>query len=178
VLRSLHPVSKQASAPDGSWYDVRIRPYRTARNAVEGLSVTFVDITETKRAERTQAARILAEHVVDAVREPLLVLDAELRVIQGNRSFHRLFHVEPRETAGKLLAELGDGSWSAPRLRDLLTKTLKEATPFDDFEIEHELAPLGTRRMRLNARPVLLDGGAGAELIVLGFEDVTVGAPP
>jgi len=178
VLRSLHPLAKQASAPDGSWYDVRIQPYRTARNAVEGLVVTFVDITDTTRAERTQAARLLAESVVDAVREPLLVLDGTLRVVRGNRSFHRLFRVEPRKIAGQLLADLGDGQWKALRLRELLAKTLKEGVTFDDFEVEQEFSSLGKRRMRLNARPVLLDDGDGAALVVLGFEDVTEMAPP
>jgi len=173
VLRTLRPLAKQASAPDGSWYDVRIQPYRTARNAVDGLVVTFVDITETKRAERTQAARILAESIVDAVREPLLVLDGTLRVVRGNRSFHHLFQVEPRDTAGQLLADLGDGQWKIPRLRELLAKTVKEGVTFDAFMVEHEFASLGKRQMRLNARPVLLDDGDAAALIVLGFEDVT-----
>ncbi len=157
---------------------MRIQPYRTARNAVEGLVVTFVDITETKRAERTQAARVLAESIVDAVREPLLVLDGALRVVRGNRSFHRLFRVEPRETAGQLLDELGNGQWKDPRLLELLAKTLKGGVTFDDFEVEHAFPSLGKRRMRLNARPVLLDDGDGAALIVLGFEDVTEAPPP
>jgi two-component system CheB/CheR fusion protein len=152
---------------------VRIQPYRTARNAVEGLVVTFVDITDTKRAERTQAARLLAESIVDAVREPLLVLDGTLRVVRGNRSFQRLFRVEPRETTGQLFADLGNGQWKDPRLRELLAKTLKDGVTFDDFEVEHEFPALGKRHMRLNARPVLLDDGDGAALVVLGFEDVT-----
>jgi two-component system CheB/CheR fusion protein len=178
VLRTLRARAKQASAPDGSWYDVRIQPYRTARNAVDGLVVTFVDITETKRAERTQAARLLAESIVDAVREPLLVLDGTLRVVRGNRSFHRWFRVEPRETAGQLLADLGNGQWQPPRLRELLARTLKEGVPFDDFVIEHEFPALGRRHMRLNARPVFLDDADGATLIVLGFDDVTEAPPP
>jgi two-component system, chemotaxis family, CheB/CheR fusion protein len=177
VLRSLQPVAEQACAPDGSWYDVRIQPYRTARNAIEGLVVTFVDITETKRAERTQAARVLAENVVDAVREPLLVLDHTLRVVRGNRSFHHLFRVEPRDTAGRLLEDLGEGQWSEPRLRELLSKTVAEGVTFDDFEVEREFPGLGRRHIRLNARPVSLDDADGVALILLGFEDVTQ-APP
>ena len=178
VLSSLRPLTKQASAPDGSWYDVRIQPYRTARNAVEGLVVTFVDITETKRAERTQAARVLAESVVDAVREPLLVLDGALRAVRGNHSFHRLFRAEPQEIDGRPLEDLGNGEWNAPRLRELLMRTLKEGATFDDFHVEHEFASLGRRRMRLNARPVLLDDRDGAALIILGFEDVTEAPSP
>jgi len=178
VLQTLRPLSKQVSAADGLWYDVRIQPYRTGRNAVEGLVVTFVDITETKRAERTQAARVLAESIVDAVREPLLVLDASLRVVRANRSFHRLFGVEPRGTAGQLLAELGNEQWNSPPLRERLAKTLKEGTTFDDFEVEQELPSLGRRRIRLNARPVPLFDGDDAALLVLGFEDVTEAPPP
>jgi two-component system CheB/CheR fusion protein len=177
VLRDLRPLAKQASAPDGSWYDVRIQPYRTSRNAVEGLVVTFVDVTETKRAERSQAARLLAEGIVDAAREPLLVLDGRLRVVRGNRSFHHLFQVEPRETTGQLLADLGSRQWRSSRLQELLAKTLKEGVSFDDFEIEHEFPSLGKRRMRLNGRPVLWEDGDGAALIVLGFDDVTEASP-
>lgn len=178
VLRSLRPMAKQVSAPDGSSYDVRIRPYRTSRNAIEGLVITFVDITETKRSERAQAARVVADSIVNAVREPLLVLDGTLRVIRGNRSFYRLFRVEPRETVGRLLADLGNGQWMAPRLGELLARTSKEGVTFEDFELEHDFPALGRRRMRLNARPVLLDAADGAALILLGFEDVAEAPPP
>jgi len=173
VLRSLEPSAKQASAPDGRWYDVRIRPYRTTRNAVEGLVVTLIDVTETKRAERVEAARVLAESIVDAVREPMLVLDGRLRVLRGNRSFYRLFRVEPADTDGRSIDELGSHQWDAPRLRELLEKTLHEGTVFDDFEVESEFPSIGKRRMRLNARPVFLHDAGEAALLVLGIEDLT-----
>lgn len=173
VLRSLQPSAKQASAPDGSWYDVRIRPYRTTRNAVEGLVVTLVDITETRRVERIQAARVLAESIVDAVREPMLVLDGTLHVVRGNRSFYRLFRVERADTDGQSIDDLGSHQWAAPRLRELLEKTLHEGMTFDDYEIEYEFPSIGRRRMRLNARPVFLHDAGAAALIVLGIEDVT-----
>jgi two-component system CheB/CheR fusion protein len=173
VLRSLEPSAKQVSAPDGSWYDVRIRPYRTTRNAVEGLVITLIDVTETKRGERVQAARLLAESIVDAVREPLLVLDGRLHVVRGNRSFYRLFQVESADTDGRSIDDLGSRQWDAPRLRELLEKTLHEGTVFDDFEVEYEFPSIGKRRMRLNARPVFLHDAGVAALLVLGIEDVT-----
>ena len=101
--------------------------------------VTFIDITETKRAERVQAARLLAESIVDAVREPLLVLDATLRVVRANRSFYRAFRVEPAQTEGQRIDELGSRQWSVPRLRELLEATLRDGAPFDDFEVVHEI---------------------------------------
>jgi len=171
VLASLRSMEKQAPAPGGVWYTVRIRPYRTARNAVEGLVVTFIDITETKRAERVQAARFLAESIVDAVREPLLVLDPTLRVLRGNRSFYRAFRVEPAETEGQLVDELGSRQWSILRLRGLLEATLRDGAPFEDFEVVHEFPHIGRRRMVLSGRPVSMQGNERPVLIVLGIRD-------
>ncbi len=173
VLRRLEPSEKEVSGPNGSWYDVRIRPYRTDGNAVEGLVLTFVDITETKRAERTRAAGLLAESIVDAIREPLLILDGALRVIRGNRAFYRLFRVERKDTDGQIVGDLGSRQWNVPRLRELLEKTARECVGFDDLEIEHEFPSIGRRRIRLNARPVPVEDGGPVALIILGFEDLT-----
>ena len=170
VLQSLRPLEKQTGARDGSWYAVRIRPYRTARNAVEGLVVTFIDITAAKHAERVQAARVLADSVVDAVRGPLLVLDGALRVVRANRSFYQLFRVKPGETDGKLVYELGSGQWNIPGLRDLLERTLHGDRGFDGFEMEYEFPHIGVRRMVLDARRVSMKDAGTAELIVLGIE--------
>jgi two-component system CheB/CheR fusion protein len=165
-------VEKQAAAPGGVWYTVRIRPYRTARNAVEGLVVTFIDITATKRAERVQAARSLAESIVDAVREPLLVLDPTLRVVRANRAFYDTFRAKPAETEGRLVEELGNRQWSIPRLRALLEATLRDGAPFEDFEVVHEFPQLGRTRMILSGRPVSVPGDKTPVLIVLGIQDV------
>jgi len=171
VLASLRPMEKQASAPGGVWYTVRIRPYRTTRNAVEGLVVTFIDITETKRAERGQAALLLAESILDAVHEPLLVLDATLRVARANRSFYQEFRVEPKETEGRPLAALGSRQWDAPRLRSLLEATLRDGVAFEAFELVHEFPHLGRRRMVLSGRPVAMQDDEKPVLIVLGIQD-------
>jgi two-component system, chemotaxis family, CheB/CheR fusion protein len=171
VLASLRPMEKQAPAPGGVWYTVRIRPYRTTRNAVEGLVVTFIDITETKRAERVQAARFLAESIVDAVREPLLVLDPALRVVRANRSFYSAFHVAPAETEGQRVDELGNGQWQVPRLQGLLEATLRDGAPFEDVEVVHEFPHIGRRRMVLSGRPVQIEDDGRPALIVLGIQD-------
>jgi two-component system CheB/CheR fusion protein len=171
VLASLRPIEKQASAPGGVWYTVRIRPYRTARNAVAGMVVTFIDITETKRAERVQAARFLAESIVDAVHEPLLVLDPTLRVVRANRSFYRAFRVKRAETEGRLVDELGSRQWNAPRLRGLLEAILRDGNPFEDFEVVHQFPRIGRRRMVLSGRPVSVQGDEKPALIVLGIQD-------
>jgi two-component system, chemotaxis family, CheB/CheR fusion protein len=171
VLATLQGVEKQARAPDGVWYTARIRPYRTAHNAVEGLVLTFIDITETKRAELADAARTLAESIVDAVREPLLVLDPSLRVTRANRSFYRAFEMEPVEVEGRELAELGKRRWDMPRLLSLLAATLRGGAPFEGFEVEAELPRVGRRRIVLSGRPVSVGGIEESLLLVLGIED-------
>jgi len=114
----------------------------------------------------------LAQSIVDTVREPVIVLDNGLRVIAASRSFYSAFEVSPEETQGKLLYALGDGQWDIPRLRLLLEKIIPEHGVMEDYEVEHEFPTLGHRTMRLNARQVFYEGGAGAT-ILLGIEDVT-----
>jgi len=173
VIETLHGSETQAAAPDGSWYLVRIRPYRTARNIVEGVVVTFIDITEAKRNERLQASRVLAESIVDAVREPFLVLDDGLRVVRANRAYYRAFREEPGETEGRLIGDLGSRQWSIPLLRERLEKALQEGTGFVDFEVETELPHLGRRKLLLNARALTPKQGTVAELILLGIQEIS-----
>jgi two-component sensor histidine kinase len=114
----------------------------------------------------------LAQSIVDTVREPVIVLDKELRVIAASRSFYSTFEVTPEETQGKLLYALGDGQWDIPKLRLLLDKIIPEHGLITDYEVEHAFPHLCARTMRLNARQAFYDGGAETT-ILLGIEDVT-----
>lgn len=137
-------------------------------------------ITELKKIEsrRKQAehvvreAREYAESIVATVREPLLVLDADLRIISANQSFYRTFKVAPKGTEGQLIYELGNRQWDIPRLRELLEELLPKNTAFDDFEVEYHFPTIGHRTMLLNARR--LHGEAnGARMVLLAIEDIT-----
>jgi two-component sensor histidine kinase len=114
----------------------------------------------------------LAQAIVDTVREAVLVLDKELRVIAASRSFYAVFKVSPEDTQGRLLYELGDGQWDIPKLRVLLEKIIPEHGVMEDYEVEHDFPDLGHRTMRLNARQVFYEEGAGTT-VLLGMEDVT-----
>ena len=114
----------------------------------------------------------LAQGIVDTVREPVVVLDSELRVIAASRSFYSAFMVKPNDTQGRLLYALGDGQWDIPKLRVLLEKIIPEKGVMEGYEVEHEFPGLGHRTMRLNARQVFTEGGANTT-ILLGIEDVT-----
>ena len=130
-----------------------------------------------KQFSDLQNACAFAEAIVNTVREPLVVLDQDLRVVAASRSFYRTFKVGPGETEGRLLYELGDGVWDIPKLRSLLEKILPskgaiEAGAIEAYEIEHDFPGIGRRTMCLNARKVFYATGARAN-ILLGIEDIT-----
>src|SRR5436190_7813663 len=112
-----------------------------------------------------------AQNIVDTVREPLLILDATLRVQSANRAFYQTFHVSPQETEGYLIYELGNGQWDIPDLRTLLEDIVPKSSVFDDFELDHTFPAIGRRVMLLNARK--LQAGHHGELLVLAMGDVT-----
>src|SRR5438552_30799 len=78
-----------------------------------------------------------ADSIVATVREPLLVLDGTLRVRRANRSFYQTFRLQPEETEGRLLYELGNNEWDIARLRTLLEEILPRNTSCADFEVDH-----------------------------------------
>ncbi|MDI6831137.1 MAG: MEDS domain-containing protein [Actinomycetota bacterium] len=118
------------------------------------------------------AAREFAEAIVETVREPLLVLDADLRVVSANRSFYRTFQVGAEETVGRLVYELGDREWDIPELRGLLEDILPLNTSFEGLEVEREFPRIGRKSMVLNARRIH-HGGHRAGMILLALEDAT-----
>jgi chemotaxis protein methyltransferase CheR len=135
-----------------------------------GASVQPIGFREQFTAVADACA--LAQAIVDTVREPVLVLDKELRVIAASRSFYSGFKVSPELTQGRLLYELGDGQWDIPKLRVLLEKIVPEHGVMEGYEVEHVFPGLGHRTMCLNARQVFYEGGADTT-ILLGMEDVT-----
>ena len=128
-----------------------------------------------KQFTKIEEARAFAQAIIDTVREPLLVLDQDLRVIAASRSFYRTFKVSPEDTQGRLLYALGDGQWDIPKLRLLLEKIIPEHGAMEDYEVEHEFPDIGQRTMCLNARQVFYEGGSHTT-ILLGIEDVTAAA--
>jgi two-component sensor histidine kinase len=124
---------------------------------------TFKDIEE---------ARALAQAIVDTVREPLLVLDGDLRVLAVSRSFYQTFQVRHQDVLNRPLYALGDGQWQIPALRMLLENIIRERTAMDAFEVEHEFPGIGRRIMLLNARSVFYADHSHMTLL-LAFEDVT-----
>ena len=115
--------------------------------------------------------------VVDIVREPILILDKDLRVMAANDCFYKTFQVEHADTEGKIVYDLGNGQWDIPALRKLLEDVLPKNTFFKGFEVEHNFPFIGRKVMILNARQIHFKESAAANLfpptIFLAMEDVT-----
>jgi PAS domain S-box-containing protein len=113
-----------------------------------------------------------SEGIINTVREPLIVLDKDLRVVTASRSFYEFFKVKPEETEGQLIYDLGNKQWDIPKLQELLETILPQKTTFDNYEVEHDFATIGKRIMLLNARQIKRALGK-EHIILLAIEDVT-----
>jgi PAS domain S-box-containing protein len=124
--------------------------------------------------DEVDEAREFAESVINTVREPLICLDQDLRVLTINRSFCDFFQVKPEETVGELIYDLGNKQWDIPKLRELLETILPQRTTLDNYEVEHDFITIGRRTMLLNARQMQRSRGKEG-VILLAIEDITAG---
>ena len=117
-------------------------------------------------------AHPLAQAIVDTIRDPLLVLDQDLRIVTANRAFHQTFRMNRQDIQGRPVYGLGDGQWDIPELRLLLEDVAPQHTVMEAYEVERDFPIIGRRSMLLNAREVFNQGNS-RNLILLTFEDVT-----
>ena len=156
---------------DGRWYLNRVIPYRTLDNVIDGVVVTFTDISEQKITESILAARNLAEGIVETVGDPLVALDGRLRVVAANTAFYRLFQTVADATVGQSFYDLGNGQWNIPRLRELLEKILPQNSKVDNFIVENKFPQIGLKKMTITALRIHREG-IGTETILLTIKDI------
>ncbi|MGH8591881.1 MAG: PAS domain-containing protein, partial [Gammaproteobacteria bacterium] len=168
VIDTVQMQEREVQDKLGRWYTLRLHPYRTSDNRIDGAAGGH---RCAPRAGSPSRAR-LRRSDPRTTRDPRVVLRADLRVNTANEAFYKTFQVMPKETEGQLIYDLGNGQWDVPKLRELLEHILPRDSSFNDFEVEHEFETIGRRSMRLNARR--LDTAAGKpELILLAIEDIT-----
>jgi two-component system CheB/CheR fusion protein len=172
VLDTLAPEESEVQDQEGRWYSLRVRPYRTSENRIDGAVLQLVDVDQLKRTlEQVKSARDYASAIVETVREPLIVLGPDLRIETANRSFFQMFGTSPEESLNRPVYEVGGGQFNFPRLRDLLAHVAQADSTIEDVEIERDFERIGRKTLLLNARRIERDGSGG--LILLAFEDVT-----
>ncbi|MEO6863210.1 MAG: chemotaxis protein CheB, partial [Microcoleus sp.] len=172
VIDTLHTKEQEVQTESGYWYNLRIRPYRTAENKIDGVVMVLIDIDGLKRSARTlEEARNYAETIVETVQTPLVVLDADFRVNKANRSFYETFRVSSSETSKSSLFELGNGQWNIPQLRWVLEDILVSEVQLQNFELDHLFEQIGQKTMLLNA--CKLEREDKALMILLSIEDIT-----
>ena len=173
VLRDLTPSELEVQADNDRWFIRRILPYRTQEGKIDGVVITFSDVTDLKALQQAnETARIFAESIVSTVREPMLVLDDALRVVKASRSFCRTFDSVPEDVLGKDFFRLKNGQWNQSDLRKLLERILPDKTTVEGHKVHVVLADKGQRTMLVNARQIRGETG-GSNLILLAIEDIT-----
>ncbi|MBI4523060.1 MAG: PAS domain-containing protein [Deltaproteobacteria bacterium] len=174
VLKNLAPFEREVRSSDGLWYILRCIPYRTLSNVIDGVVFTFTEVSRLKHSEEAMTeARDYAENIIHTIRESLLVLNPELKVVSANRAFFKTFQVSPEETQGRSVYELGNHQWDIPGLRALLEEVLHRDGHFENFEVEHVFPAIGPRIMSLNARRISHKENHDVRLILIAIDDVT-----
>ena len=153
----------------GAWYLMRVRPYKTWDNKIDGAVISFENIDSFKR--NFDHVTNYAGALIESAHSPILLLDASLRVVKANDAFRRTFAVSSEETDHRPVYDLGNRQWNIPRLRELLENILPDNGRVDDFEVRHQFPNLGERTMMLNARRI--EPQLGRPLILLDIDDVT-----
>jgi len=171
VMDRLNHFESDVKTKDDAWFSMRIVPYKSLGNVIDGVVMTFVDTTDSKRAAAER--EVFFENVVQTVREPLLVLDESFRVVMANNAFLELFQVRREDTQGSVIRSLGGHEWNIPVLIKLLSDVLETGQVFQDFKVEADFPSIGLRTLLLNARKVTATGDGGRPLILLAMENIT-----
>ena len=173
VITSVRECEREVQDGSGHWFSLRVSPYLTLDNQVDGAVLVLLDIDDLKRTERIiQEERKHAEAIIRTVANPLVLLTADLRVASANAAFFRTFKLAPKETKGRSIFALDHCAWDIPRLRHLLERILPKHSVFTDFEVTHNFGKVGARSLLLNARE-LEETGSRPKEILLGIQDVT-----
>lgn len=171
VLADLSVKEVEAANNSGHLYRIRIQPYRTVNNEVDGVVITFDDITRLKIIDgESRQAKEIAEAIVATIREPFLVLDDCLGVIAANQSFNIMFKLSEEQVVGKKLYELDKGQLDIPDLRRMLEKILSGNHTLEGYHIDYDFPERGRRKVLLNGRRLNTVNRPGRDMIFLGLE--------
>ena len=173
VLANSAPLSREIELDQDSWYLRRIHPYRANDDRIEGVVITFADISELKVAQREfEAAQVYSDSIVETIRQPLVVLDGELRVVSASRAFYDAFGAKQEDSVGQAIGSIGAFRFKNARLQAFLDLVRAGEENIEDHEIELDPPPLpGRRSLLMSARNIV--GPSKGRKILVTIEDIT-----
>jgi two-component system CheB/CheR fusion protein len=169
VLESLIPFEREIHIGDDSWILARIQPYRTLDNMIDGVVLTFTDISARIKAIVAQEALIVAEGIVNTIREPFVVLDSELKVIFASQLFYVQFQLTPQNCANQSIYQLGNHQWDSPALHELMDGVLLHDQIVEDYVLEYNFPVTGYHKLLINTRRIVSKTGT-LQMILLSME--------
>ena len=169
VLKTLVFREAEVVTDDDKVFVMRILPYRTEENVIEGVVLTFVDISQRKHAEQLGRARQFFEAIFNTLAEPLVVLDSELKVIMANRWFYSQFNLATDKVEGLFLKDIGDGEWDNPQLRKKLQQVLSENIEIEQYSFKVTGSSPNAGAYNVNARRLMQDDSK-SDLILLSMK--------
>ncbi|HEY3420786.1 MAG TPA: PAS domain-containing protein [Methanomassiliicoccales archaeon] len=160
VLDTLNTVKKEVQTKDGRWYRLKILPYRTVENVIDGIVMTFSDIDEQKRAQarlrelssEAQGSQEYAESIVNTIREPLLILEPDLVIRSSNTTFYTTFDTSPSEIQGLPLERILGGMWNIPSMIGRLKELSSNETELENLSTEIVMPKSGEKMVHITAR--------------------------
>ncbi len=160
AIESVRAVDREVQDQAGTWYSLRVRPYQTLDNRIEGDVVALIDIDVAKCYQNAlELSRDYAVAIVVAIDRPLAIVDDSLRVLRANSAFCTMFGQEMQEITHRLIYDVGDGQWDRAGLRKRLEEILPNGQGFDDFAVSFEASDGGRNNARVSARPVAAEPG-------------------
>jgi two-component system CheB/CheR fusion protein len=172
VLETLSFKQMEVATKGGDWYILRISPYRTLDNFIEGAVVTFTDVTTSKKMdEKLKISEAYINNILESMRDALVVLDKDLKVISVNKAFYKTFKLTTEQILDKSLFELGNGMWNSSKLKQMLGEVLLDKSEFNNFSMELNIPGAGNKEIKLNARRIVGEI-EDHKMILLAMENV------
>src|SRR5579884_517109 len=176
VLRTLIFKQKELQTREGEWYLMKIFPYRTEENRIDGAIITFINISEFKKIEAALQAHVeYTNRLTEAIGQPLVVLNKRLRLLSANDRFYRIFQIRKEESDGQLLFNLAGGRMNIPALKNVVEEMVEGGSPDRVIEVEHPFSHIGKKRLKIDLHRIKLKEKAvlgEEELILLLFEEL------
>jgi len=173
VLKTSVAANREIRSHNGDWFNRSVLPYRTRAGVMQGVVLTFADISVMKATElKIAAERAYADTVSDTVRQPLVVVDERLQVVSSNSSFRHMFDASAGDIVGRALTSVCGGCLDLPAMTSFLDRSHAASEPIEDYEMEIELPPLGRRVLLLSSRKIIGESAAGRGILI-ALDDIT-----